>query len=39
MPRVSAPGWQPKVDLDAGLRLTMGDYLDHYLAALVQGRR
>jgi nucleoside-diphosphate-sugar epimerase len=28
-------GWQPKIDLDAGLRLTM----DHYLATIGQGRR
>jgi GDP-L-fucose synthase len=33
--RIAALGWQPKVSLDAGLRLTM----DHYLATPGQGRR
>jgi GDP-L-fucose synthase len=33
--RIAALGWQPKVDLEAGLRLTM----DHYLSTPGQGRR
>ena len=33
--RIAALGWQPKVDLEAGLRLTMG----HYLSTPGQGRR